>query len=125
MNGILIMTGAGISSLRHRVQAGFQAHPASYLLRTGSEDPHPPSDGVKNVWNYTSTSPYIFMAWCWVKHRGKFSFYLIISAKFKIKYESEIHDIWQEVWTHLVAKSLLVKSVVNMKSRKRQSSDVW
>jgi len=32
----------------------------SYILK-----PSPPaSDEVKNVWSYTSTHPYIFIAWC-------------------------------------------------------------
>jgi hypothetical protein len=29
----------------------------------------PPSAEVKNTWNYTSTSPYVFMAWCLFKQR--------------------------------------------------------
>jgi len=28
-----------------------------------------PSAEVKNAWSYTSTSQYVFMAWCLVKHR--------------------------------------------------------
>jgi hypothetical protein len=36
----------------------------------------PPSSAkVKNVWSYTST-PYFFMAWCLMKHRNNFIFYL-------------------------------------------------
>jgi len=37
----------------------------------GREADHsPPSHvKVKNVLSYTSTTPYIFMAWCLVKHR--------------------------------------------------------
>jgi hypothetical protein len=29
----------------------------------------------KNVWSYTSTPQYAFMAWCLVKHRDNFTFY--------------------------------------------------
>jgi hypothetical protein len=29
---------------------------------------------VKNVWSYTSTSQYVFMAWCSVKHKDNFTF---------------------------------------------------
>jgi hypothetical protein len=29
---------------------------------------------VKNAKSYTSTLPYVFMAWCLVKHRGNFTF---------------------------------------------------
>jgi hypothetical protein len=28
-----------------------------------------PSAEVKNAWNYTSTPPHVFMAWCLIKHR--------------------------------------------------------
>jgi hypothetical protein len=57
------------------------AHPASYPLGTGAlsqgvkwlgneADHSPPSSAkVKNAWSYTSTPPYIFMAWCLVKYR--------------------------------------------------------
>jgi hypothetical protein len=37
----------------------------------------PPSSAeVKNVWSYTSTPQYVFMVWCSVKHRDKFTFYI-------------------------------------------------
>jgi hypothetical protein len=29
---------------------------------------------VKNVWSYTSTPPYAFVAWYLVKHKGNFTF---------------------------------------------------
>jgi hypothetical protein len=73
--------GAGNFSLHHRVQSGSGAHPASYPMGTrgsfpggkaaGCEGDHsPPSSAeVKNAWSYTSTSPYVFIAWCLVKHR--------------------------------------------------------
>jgi len=32
---------------------------------------------IKNVWDYTSTPSYVFRAWCLVKHRDSFTFYLI------------------------------------------------
>jgi hypothetical protein len=35
---------------------------------------HPSSAEFKNVWSYTSTPQYIFMAWCLVKHRDNFTF---------------------------------------------------
>jgi hypothetical protein len=61
----------GFVSLRHRVLAGSGAHPASYLMGTmvislglkwpGCEVNHAPSSSaeVKNVWRYTSTTPYV------------------------------------------------------------------
>jgi len=41
------------------------------LKRPGREADHLPpySVEVKNAWSYTSTPPYIFMAWCLIKHR--------------------------------------------------------
>jgi hypothetical protein len=30
---------------------------------------------VKNVWIHTSTPPYVFMAYCSVRHRDNFNFY--------------------------------------------------
>jgi hypothetical protein len=53
----------------HVFQAGSGAHPASYPMGTGAKRPgrvaghSPPSNAlVKNVWNYTSPPPYVFMA---------------------------------------------------------------
>jgi hypothetical protein len=31
---------------------------------------------VKNAWSYTFTPQYVFIAWCLVKHRDNFTFYL-------------------------------------------------
>jgi hypothetical protein len=62
-------TGAGNSSLYHRIQNGSGAHPASYTMVTGvlspgvkwpwrEADHSPPSSAeVKNAWSYTSTRP--------------------------------------------------------------------
>jgi hypothetical protein len=40
---------------------------------------------VKNVWSYTSTPLYVFMAWYWVKHGDKFAF----TFTFKFKQPSQ------------------------------------
>jgi hypothetical protein len=73
-------------SLRHRVQTGSGAHPASYpvgtrgsypeIKRLGREADHsvPSSAEVKNSWCYTSTPQYILKAWCLVKYRDNFTF---------------------------------------------------
>jgi hypothetical protein len=38
-------------------------------------DNSPPSSAkVKNAWSYASTTQYVFMAWCLVKHRDNFTF---------------------------------------------------
>jgi hypothetical protein len=56
-------------SLLHVVQTGSGVHPASYPMATavkgpGREADHsPPANAeVKKMWNYTSTTPYAFMA---------------------------------------------------------------
>jgi hypothetical protein len=45
------------------------------VKRPGREADHslPSSAEVKNAWSYTSTPPYVFMAWCLVKHRDNFT----------------------------------------------------
>jgi hypothetical protein len=50
--------------------------PSLEVKRPEHEADHsPPSiTEVKNVWSYTSTSPYVFMAWYLVKHKDKFTF---------------------------------------------------
>jgi hypothetical protein len=75
-------------SLRHRFQTCPSAHPASYPFSTrgsypggkeaGSESDHstPPSAEDRNAWKYTSTPPYVFMAWCLIKHRDDCTFTL-------------------------------------------------
>jgi hypothetical protein len=68
--------GAGNFSLHHRVQNGSGAHPASYpvvaltlgIKRPGGEADHSPPS------NAEVTHPYVFMAWCLVKHRDNFTF---------------------------------------------------
>jgi hypothetical protein len=47
----------------------------SFPKYPGREADHlPPSSAeVKNAWSYTSTSQYVFMAWCLVKHRNNFT----------------------------------------------------
>jgi hypothetical protein len=50
------------------------------LKRQWREADHsPPSSAkVKNAWRYTSTSQYVFMVWFLVKHRGNFTFTVLI-----------------------------------------------
>jgi hypothetical protein len=56
---------------------------ALYLAvrRPGREADHsPPSCAeVENAWSYTSIPPYVFMAWCLVKHRNNFTFTFYLS----------------------------------------------
>jgi hypothetical protein len=46
------------------------------VKRPGREAGHSPpfSADVKNVWGYASTPPYVFMAWCLIKHKENFTF---------------------------------------------------
>jgi hypothetical protein len=69
---------------RHRFQTGSGSHqppiqwvPATLfagIKQAGREADHSPHSRVqvKYMWCYTSTSLYIFMAWCLVKHRASF-----------------------------------------------------
>jgi hypothetical protein len=80
-----------LSFVRIWVGMGVVRHPASYPMgtrdsfpgvkRPGREADHsPPSSAeVKNAWSYTSIPQYVFMAWCSVKHRDNFTFYLFTS----------------------------------------------
>jgi hypothetical protein len=43
----------------------------------GAKLPEREAGKVKNKWSYTSTFPYVFMAWCLLKHRDNFIFYLL------------------------------------------------
>jgi hypothetical protein len=82
------LQGKGNFSLLHRVQTDSGSHPASYPMDTGGyflevKQPgreahrwHPSSAEVKNPCSYTSTPPYIFMAWYLVKHRATLLLYL-------------------------------------------------
>jgi hypothetical protein len=77
----------GYSSLRHHVQTSSGAHPVSCPIKEGEKavtlgvklpgresDHSPPSIAeFKNVWSYTSTPPYVFMAWYLVKQRENFT----------------------------------------------------
>jgi hypothetical protein len=47
------------------------------VMRQGREaDYSPPSSAeVKNAWTYISTTQYVFLAWCLVKHRDNFFYF--------------------------------------------------
>jgi hypothetical protein len=46
------------------------------VKESGREADHSPPSGseVRNALRYNSNPPYVFMAWCLVKHRDNFSF---------------------------------------------------
>jgi hypothetical protein len=61
-------------SLHHRVKIGSESHPASHQMDTGVlsggggvKRPGRRFNAEDNAWNCTSTSPYVFMAWCLIK----------------------------------------------------------
>jgi hypothetical protein len=77
MTGVRFLAGAGTFSPFHHSQTSSGAHQASCPMGTrapssgpGNEAGHSPifSAKVKNTWSYTTIPPYIFMAWCLVKH---------------------------------------------------------
>jgi hypothetical protein len=53
------------------------------VKRPGREADHsPPSSAeAKNVWSYTSTPQFVFIAWCLVKHRDNFTFFTFTFIK--------------------------------------------
>jgi hypothetical protein len=67
-------------SVHHQTKTGSEVHSASYPMgteesfpgvkRPGNEASHssPYSEEGKNT--YTSTLPYVFMAWCLIQYRG-------------------------------------------------------
>jgi hypothetical protein len=74
-----------------------KAHPSSYLVGTGGYFPvvkrlesyadhsHSYSAELENAWSYMSASPYVFMTWCLLKHRNKFTVpYLTMKVKVKL-----------------------------------------
>jgi hypothetical protein len=62
----------------HHLVQWVQKAPPSGIKRLGrqADNSSPSSAEVKNVWSYTSTSPYIFMALCLSKHTDIFTFHL-------------------------------------------------
>jgi hypothetical protein len=82
------MIWVGNFSLRHRVQSGSGAHPASYamgmgalslgLKRPGREADHsPPSIAeVKECMELHLQPQYAFIPWCLDEHRDKFTFFM-------------------------------------------------
>jgi hypothetical protein len=57
-------------------------------------DNSPPSSAeVKNAWKYTSTPQYVFMAWCFVKHRDNFAFTFDRVAGWHLVFSSIIEGV--------------------------------
>jgi hypothetical protein len=75
--------------VRHCIQSGSGAHPASCLVGTGGffpglkrpgrEDDHSPPSSVEvtSVWRCTFTNPYVFMTCCLIKYQRHLYLYII------------------------------------------------
>jgi hypothetical protein len=86
--GTILGKGKGFY-IRPRIQIGSGAHPVSYPVGTGALSPGehrpgheadqspPPSTEIKKEWSYTSTTPYVFMAWCLAITRDNFTFTIV------------------------------------------------
>jgi hypothetical protein len=74
-------------------------------------DNSPPSSALVNVWSYTSTPQYAFMAWCLVNHRDNFTFTFLPytedgfisrnASDIQINYKNFIVFYWTPVKTDL------------------------
>jgi hypothetical protein len=68
--GVAVWVPVGPSSLLHVIQTCFEAYPASSPVGTRGSFPMCkadcllPASGKINMWIYTSTLPFVFMAWC-------------------------------------------------------------
>jgi hypothetical protein len=72
----------------------------SKVARAWSWPITPTSGKVKNVWSYTSTSPYICMVWCLVKHQGQLYLYLTINIISNLYvYSNNYKVIMNDGWT--------------------------
>jgi hypothetical protein len=72
---------------------GTGTHPSSYTIlpegsllgikRPGREAYYssPSSAAVKNVWSYTSISQYVFIMWCLIKRRDRFTFFYQVDGQ--------------------------------------------
>jgi hypothetical protein len=82
--GVQFLVGARAFSLLN-IQNGFGAHPLSFPVVTRYSYPGVEQQG-QEWWNYTSVPPYIFMAWCIIKHKDNLTnslyFYLLLLTFF-------------------------------------------
>jgi len=90
---VRVPADTGNFSLYHCVQTGSGAHRASYAMGTGGSFPggkqpvreadrSPPSSA--EVKEYVQL--YVFVAWCFVKHRSNFTFTVISMQKIETLY---------------------------------------
>jgi hypothetical protein len=124
---------AGNISLRHRVQTGDGAQPASQripvALSPGLKRPgrhhSPSSTEVKNGWSYTFIPPHAFISQCSVTHRGNLTFYHYVgkySRAFIWVRCAMMHCTCAECWHHCTSFTIsryLCSYLVSFKIRMR------
>jgi hypothetical protein len=89
-----------------QVQTGSATHPVT--LTTGYRGPFPRDKSagpwiwpltsmteVKNMWRYTSTSPYVFMPWCLIEQRDYFTLVNVNSEHYKKNIYHILHTLIQ------------------------------
>jgi len=54
----------------------------------------PSSSEVNNAWSYTTTFPFVFMAWCLVKHTDNFTFTFISRVLFSLINKFKDVPVW-------------------------------
>jgi hypothetical protein len=67
-----IQTASAVHSTSSPISTSGPSHPGLKSLGHEGNDSAPTSSKVKDAWNYTFTSPYIFMVQCLIRHREKF-----------------------------------------------------
>jgi hypothetical protein len=89
--GVPFPRGARITSLHHTfkpalevIQSATQWVVGSIYLevkRPGFESDHSPacSGEVNDAWSYTSTPPYVFIAWCLIMHKKQLHLHLSLA----------------------------------------------
>jgi hypothetical protein len=96
-------TGDGNFSLQYRVQTQPRIQWVPGALSLGVKRPGreahqlpPSSSEFKNAWSYISTSQYVFLAWCLVKHRNNFTFTFYKQKGKKVKMKLSLGCILTE-----------------------------
>jgi hypothetical protein len=87
----------------------------SFIL-FGHWDSHPSSTKVKNAWNSTSTPPYIFRAWCSIKHRIHLhDMVLMHKDNFTLTLSTEKQSLYKQKLgffeSHITAKSNMFSGI--------------
>jgi hypothetical protein len=74
-DSVLEIVPTGDGPTHAPIQRAYGASSRGGKQTVSESDYSPPSSAViKNPWIYTSTPPYVFKAWCLIKHRNNFTF---------------------------------------------------